>query len=132
MASHRSSMNSIVSDYKNLRTIPALLGILFAVASLYQFGGIAEVHLSWFDYTLTTKHAMFASLTVLVVAFMSSETKEFRNYEDWEKVVIAAGPALIILHQYWNWLGDHFATHDPTLPVIGFLIAVAAWGVAVR
>ena len=127
-----SSMSSVVDDYKNLRTVPALLGILFAVASLYQFGGIAEVHLSWFDYTLTTEHAMFASLAVLVVAFASSETKDFQRYEDWEKGVIAAGPALIIAHQYWDWLADHFVTHDPTLPVIGFLIAVAAWGVAVR
>jgi hypothetical protein len=84
------------------------------------------------NYTLTTEHALFVSLGSYAVAFMSSETKEFQSYEDWEKAMIAAGPALMIGHQYWTWMGDQFATHDPLLPVIGFLASVAAWGVAVR
>jgi hypothetical protein len=126
-------MSSVVDDYKNLRTIPAMLGIFFAVASLYQFGGIATVDLQWgIGYTLTTQHAMFVSLAAYAVAFMSSETKEFQNYEDWEKAMIAAGPVILIGHQYWTWMGDQFAANDPTLPIIGFLISVAAWGVAVR
>ena len=133
MGSHRSSMSNLVKDYKDLRTIPALLGIFFAIASLYQFGGIAEVQILWgFDYILTTEHAMFVSLAAYAVAFMSSETKEFQNYEDWEKGMIAAGPILLIGHQYWTWLGDQFTTHDPMLPIVGFVIAIAAWGVAVR
>ena len=133
MSSHRNTMNSVMNDYKNLRTIPALLGIVFAVASLYQFGGIATVELMWgLNYTLTTEHAMFVSLAAYAVAFMSSETKEFQHYEDWEKGMIAAGPILLIGHQYWDWLGEQFVTHDPVLPVVGFVIAIAAWGVAVR
>jgi ABC-type branched-subunit amino acid transport system permease subunit len=110
-----------------------MLGIFFAVASLYQFGGIATVDLQWgLGYTLTTQHAMFVSLAAYAVAFMSSETKEFQNYEDWEKAMIAAGPVILIGHQYWTWMGDQFAANSPTLPIIGFLISVAAWGVAVR
>lgn len=133
MSSHRSSMNSLVDDYKNLRTIPALLGIFFAVSSMYQFGGIANFEILWgINYTLTTQHAMFASLGTYLVAFASSETKSFEHYEDWEKVVIAAGPSLLVGHQYWTWLGDQFTTHSPTLSIIGFAVAVASWGVAVR
>ena len=128
-----NSMNDVVNDYKNLRTIPALLGIVFAVASLYQFGGIATVELMWgLNYTLTTEHAMFLSLGTFVVAFASSETKDFEMYADWEKGMIAAGPLLLIGHQYSTFLSNQFVTHDPVLPVIGFLISVAAWGVAIR
>lgn len=126
-------MNSIVNDYKNLRTIPALLGIFFAVASMYQFGGLASFEILWgIDYTLTTQHAMFASLGTYAIAFASSETKRFEHYEDWEKAVIAAGPSLLVLHQYSTWVGDQFAAHSPTLSIIGFAVAIASWGVAVR
>lgn len=133
MASHRSSMSGLVSDYKNLRTIPALLGIFFAIASMYQFGGIANFEVLWgINYTLTTQHAMFASLGTYAIAFASSETKQFEAYEDWEKAVIAAGPSLIVLHQYSTWVADQFAAHEPTLPILGFIVSIASWGVAVR
>lgn len=125
-------MSGVLNDYKNLNTIPALLSIVFAVASLYQFGGISEVHIAWFDYALSTHHAMLVSLGVLVVAFASSETKEFRNYEDWEKALIAAGPLLIVSHQYVDYVNDLIVNNEPTAGVLAFLIAVAAWGVAVR
>jgi hypothetical protein len=115
-----------------LRTIPAFLGIFFAIASLYQFGGISEVHLVWLDYTLTTQHAMFGSLGIYAVAFASSETRNFEYYEDWEKGVIAAGPALIVAHQYLPYVTDLFASNTPLVPVIGFIIALASWGAAVR
>lgn len=47
MATRSSSMSNLVDDYMHLRTVPAILSIVFALASLYQFGGIAEVHLTW-------------------------------------------------------------------------------------
>lgn len=75
---------------------------------------------------------MLTSLGVLVVAFASSETKSFDHYEDWEKVLIAAGPILIVAHQYVTYVSDQFAAHDPTLPIIGFAVTIAAWGAAVR
>lgn len=132
MASSHSSLNGLANDYMELRTIPAFLGIFFAVASLYQFGGITEVHLSWLDYTLTTQHAMLGSLGIYAIAFASSETRDFQSYEDWEKATIASGPILIVAHQYVTYVSDLFATHDPLLPIVGFLLALASWGVAVR
>jgi len=128
----RNSPGDLVSDYANLRTVPALLGIVFALASLYQFGGIATVELTWISYTLTTQHAMIVSLATFVVAFASSETKSFDYYEDWEKVVIAAGPALILGHQYVQFVTDAIANNSPTGGILAFIISLAAWGVAVR
>jgi len=126
------SMSSLTNDYMELRTIPALLGIVFAIASLYQFGGISEVHITWLDYTLSTQHAMFVSLATLLVAFASSETKQFEAYEDWEKVLIAAGPLLIVSQQYVTEVADIIANNDPTGGIVAFVISVMAWGVAVR
>jgi len=126
------SMSSLTNDYMELRTIPALLGIVFAIASLYQFGGISEVHITWLDYTLSTQHAMFVSLATLLVAFASSETKQFEAYEDWEKVLIAAGPVLIVSQQYVTEVADIIANNDPTGGIVAFVISVMAWGVAVR
>jgi len=126
------SMSSLTNDYMELRTIPALLGIVFAIASLYQFGGISEVHITWLDYTLSTQHAMFVSLATLLVAFASSETKQFEAYEDWEKVLIAAGPVLIVSQQYVTEVADIIAKNDPTGGIVAFVISVMAWGVAVR
>jgi hypothetical protein len=125
-------MGGLMDDYRNLRTVPALFSIVFALASLYQFGGIATVEIVWVDYTLTTQHAMFASLGAYAIAFASSETKEFRNYRDWEQVAIAAGPALIIAHQYVPQVGDLVANNQPLMGVVGFLLVLTSWGVAVR
>lgn len=132
MTSHSYSINGIANDYMELRTIPAFLGIFFAIASLYQFGGITEFHLVWLDYTLTTQHAMLGSLGIFAIAFASSETRQFEHYEDWEKAVIAAGPALIVLHEYTAFTADLFASNEPLLPILGFIITLASWGVAVR
>lgn len=132
MASHNRSMSGYASRYMELRTIPALLGIVFAIASLYQFGGISEVHITWIEYTLSEQHAMFVSLATLLVAFASSETKQFEAYEDWEKAIIAAGPVLIVSHQYVTEVSDIIATNDPTGGIVAFAISVMSWGVAVR
>ena len=131
-SSYQNSMSNVVEDYTQLNTIPALLSVAFVVAGLYQFGGISDVTLTWIDYTLTAQHATFASLGVYVVAFASSETKEFRNYEDWERVLIAAGPLLIVGYQYVPQIADIVNTSSNLGPIVAFLVTVAAWGVAVR
>jgi hypothetical protein len=126
-------MSSVVGDYSKLKTIPAMLGILFTLSSLYQFGGISEVHLAWLDYTLTTQHAMMASLGTFLVAFASSETKSFERYEDWEKGFIAASPGLVLLYEVTQFVPDLLlGLGDPLGPMLGFLVTVAGWGVAVR
>ncbi len=121
----------MISQYMNLRSIPALLGVAFMVASLYQFGGISSVELVWFDYTLTTEHAMLVSVATYVVAFASSKTRQFANYEKWEQVLIAAGPILLIGHQYSDFIADLIATEGNTGPILGFVIAAVSYGIAV-
>lgn len=129
---YSNSMGGILGDYKNLRTVPALFSIVFALASLYQFGGIATVEIVWVNYTLTAQHAMYASLGAYAIAFASSETKEFRNYRDWEQAAIAAGPVVILAHGFVPQVTDMVANNQPLLGVTAFLAVLVSWGVAVR
>ncbi|AXG11704.1 hypothetical protein [Haloplanus rubicundus] len=131
---NHSSPSELVSNYANIRTIPAMLSVVFAVASLYQFGGIATVELVWLsNYTLTTEHAAIASLATYVVALLSSETKSFEYYETWEQLMIGLGFAVI--------LGDYLTTEvtdllmqlgDPLGYQIAFVVTILAWTVTVR
>lgn len=133
MAMNHKSLNDTISDYTHLRTLPALLSVVFVVAGLYQFGGISDVTIVWLDnYALTTQHAMFISLAAYAIAFASSETKTFDMYETWEQVLIAAGPLLIAGYQYVGFISDLVNTTSNTGPIVAFLLTVAAWGVAVR
>jgi hypothetical protein len=126
------NLSRTINNYAQLNTIPALLSIFFALASLYTFGGIAEVHLVWFDYTLTAEHAALGSMFVLAVAFASSETRDFQRYETWEQLMIGLAPVLILGAEYIDFISQAFADHDPTLGIIAFVLSVAAWGVAIR
>lgn len=125
-------MSDTLSDYTHLRTLPALLSVVFVLAGLYQFGGISEVMLTWIDYSLTAQHATFVSLGAYAIAFASSETKQFESYEDWEKVAIAAGPIVIVGYQYVPQIADIINTTSNLGPIVAFLATVVAWGVAVR
>ena len=129
----RNSMSTMMTDYTQLKTLPALLSVVFVIAGLYQFGGISEVMITWAsDYTLTSQHAMLASLGAFVVAFASSETKDFNHYEQWEQVAIAAGPLLIVGHTYSDTIADLVATEGHVGPIVAFLVTVVSWGVAVQ
>jgi len=125
-------MGNALSDYTHLRTLPALLSVVFILAGLYQFGGISEVMLTWIDYTLTAEHATFISLAAYAIAFASSETKQFESYEQWEQVAIALGPIIIAGYQYVPQLADLINTSSNLGPIVAFLATVVAWGVAVR
>jgi hypothetical protein len=127
-----STVSRRLSDYSHLRTLPAMLSVVFVGSSLYQFGGVAELHFVWLDYTLTTTHGVFLSLLAYAVAFASSETKQFEHYEDWEQAVIASGPALIILHHMFTYVQDLVATDSHTGPILAFAVTVVSWGVAVK
>ncbi|TKX48025.1 hypothetical protein EXE49_16755 [Halorubrum sp. ASP121] len=131
-SSYSRSMGDTLSDYTHLRTLPALLSVVFVLAGLYQFGGISEVMLTWLDYTLTAQHATFISLAAYAIAFASSETKQFESYEDWEKVAIALGPVVIVGYQYVPMIADLINTSSNLGPIVAFLATVVAWGVAVR
>jgi len=131
-SSYSNSMGDALSDYTHLRTLPALLSVVFILAGLYQFGGISEVNLTWIDYTLTAEHATFISLAAYAIAFASSETKQFESYEQWEQVAIALGPVIIAGYQYVPQLADLINTSSNLGPIVAFLATVVAWGVAVR
>jgi len=131
-SSYSNSMGNVLSDYTHLRTLPALLSVVFIIAGLYQFGGISEVLLTWIDYTLTAEHATFISLGAYAIAFASSETKQFDSYEQWEQVAIALGPVIIASYQYVPQVADVINTSSNLGPIVAFLATVVAWGVAVR
>ena len=131
-SSYSNSMGDALSDYTHLRTLPALLSVVFILAGLYQFGGISEVMITWLNYTLTAQHATFISLAAYAIAFASSETKQFESYEDWEKVAIALGPVVIVGYQYVPMIADLINTSSNLGPIVAFLATVVAWGVAVR
>jgi len=127
------SMSGMVNDYTHLRTVPALLSVLFIATGLYQFGGISQFTLNWgLNYTITAEHAAIASIAVFAIAFMSSETRSFDYYETWEMVFIGASPLLIVGHQYVGWVNTQITNNSPTLSILAFLVTVIGWGVAVR
>jgi len=127
------SMSGMVNDYTHLRTVPALLSVLFIATGLYQFGGISQFTLNWgLAYTITAEHAAIASIAVFAIAFMSSETRSFDYYETWEMVFIGASPLLIVGHQYVGWVNTQITNNSPTLSILAFLVTVIGWGVAVR
>lgn len=123
-----------LGDYANLRTLPAILSVAFIAASLYQFGGVSNITLVWLgDYALTAEHSVWTSVGVFAIAFASSETRQFEAYEDWEKVAIGAGPAVILGQQYVPQVNDLLLGFgDPLGHQIAFFITIVSWGVAVQ
>lgn len=133
MTYHRSSVSETLNDYANIRSIPALLSVLFIVSSAYQFGGIGSISFEWIDYTLTVGDAALISLGTYLVAFMSSETKRFENYEQEEQALIIAGPLVVFGQQYITAIDDLLLElGDPLGYQIAFVLVVISWTVAVR
>ncbi|QIO21347.1 hypothetical protein [Haloarcula sp. JP-L23] len=131
--SYQSKASGMMNDYLNVRKVPMVLSGAFLAASLYQFGGIGTITLEWLSYTLTADHAIMVSLGAWIVAFASSETKQFQYYDGLEKVAIALGPLVI--------LGDYFTVEvtdlllqigDPLGMQIAFFVTVVSWGAAVK
>jgi hypothetical protein len=130
-------MGGMLKDYSHLRTLPAMLSVVYVVAGLYQFGGISDVTIMWLagsgGYTLTAEHAALASVLTFAIAFASSETKNFEQYETWEMAVIGSGPLLILGEQYVTEISDFLLDlGDPLGLQLAFVVTVAAWAVAVR
>lgn len=134
MAGMQQSFNRKANDYATLRTLPAFLSVVFFVTSIYFFGGLSAVEVTWFGgYELTTEHAMLASLAVYAAAFASSETKQFDNYEGWEQAFILAAPLVTVLWEYSTEVQDAFLSlGDPFGAQVALLITLIGWGVAVQ
>jgi len=131
MAQYRANPGQIVSDYAQLRTVPAILAIVFAVCSAFQFGGLAQPELIWASYTLVPMHATVISMLAFLLAFMSSKTRDFEDYRLWEQALIALGPVLILGHQFLPFVAD-FIAQDMWYGVGAFAGTFASWGAAVR
>lgn len=125
-------MSGMLSDYSQLRSVPALLSIAFAVASMFAFGGLSEVHVVWLDYTLTQNHAVLLSLVVYVVAFASSETNRFEYYSRGEQALLLSGPAIMLAQKFLPELSSWITSNQPLSGVGAFLIAFVGWVVMVR
>ncbi|WP_336329233.1 hypothetical protein [Haloarcula sp. CGMCC 1.2071] len=131
--SYQNRASDMVTDYMNIRSLPAMLSVAFVAASLYQFGGVTTVELPWLSYTLTTQHSLLISLGAFAAAFASSETKQFEYYEDWEKIAIALGPAVILGNEYLPAVNDFLTSlGDPLGMQLAFVATVVSWGVAVQ
>lgn len=130
---YSKGMGDTLGDYANLRSVPALMGIVFTMSSIYLFGGIEGLTISWgIGYTLTTSHALWSSIAVYVVAFASSETKQFASYEDWEKILIAAGPLIMVGYEHVQYVTDLINNSAPELQIVAFVISFVGYGVAIR
>ena len=124
----------MVSEYANLQQIPMILSAVFLAAGLYQFGAIEPITVNWFGgYTLDPQHAMVGSLGSFLVAFMSSETRQFENYATGEMILIALGP-LVIAGDYLTVEVSDFLVSlgDPLGMQLAFLATAVSWTVAVR
>ena len=133
MSTVRSRTSSLLSDYRQIKTIPASISAAFLVASLYLFGGMGTVDLVWLGYTLTTQHALIVSSLAYVIAFMSSATDDFSMYESWEQALIVGGPIMTLGWEYVAQLQDFLlGLGDPLGAQIAFIVTVLSWGVIVK
>lgn len=131
MSVSMNNVSSTMTDYANLRTIPALAGVFFAVLTIFQFGGLADVTITWFDYTLTQNHALYGSLLMWFVAFAGSETRQFENYEEVEQGTIASGLGLIALYHISPQVNE-LVMSSPLTQMIATGTVLTAWAVSVQ
>lgn len=122
----------MLRKYAEIRTIPALLTVAAVLAAMYSFGGISQFTITWVDYTVTTEHALIAGLITYVVAFASSATKRFENYELWEEALIAAGVGGLVANEYVVEVSDWVANSDPLGGFVLFMLFLAGWTVSVQ
>jgi len=131
---YNNRLSGLASDYAQFKTVPALVSTLFIMLSMYQFGGIDPVSFNWgLNYTFQPAHAALGSLGAYMIAFMSSDTKDFQYYETWEQLLIAAGPVVIFGWHYIpaieTWL---LKLGDPLGAQLAFLLGVVSWIVGMR
>jgi len=129
---YSESPTDVLEEYMQLRSVPALLSILFAMMGMFLFELIAAPEvLVYGGYTFSTDHAFILSVAVAAVAFLSSEARSFEMYEQWEQALMGLGFGTMLLQRYITEVNDLVMTNDHT-QVLAFLLTVAAWGVLIR
>lgn len=132
-SSYGSRANSMVDDYLNLRELPGYISAGYLVASLYQYGGLDAFSLTWFNFTLGQQVAVWIGIGALLVAFASSKTKRFENYELWEQGVMGANVVAMAGWHYIPAVKDFIVSlGDPLGAQAAFLLSVVAWAVIIR
>jgi hypothetical protein len=112
-------------------TVPALAGVVFAAAAAVQFLQ-AEIVIGVFDMALRPSHAIIISLAALVVAFASSDSRDWRYLDGWEQALVGFTIVFMLAHQYSPDVQAQFAQHQPITGSIVFLAGMVSWGVLAR
>lgn len=128
-----NSLSRYADDYMNMRTLPAMLSVVFITFGAFAFGAIEAIQFNWFNYTFSTEHAVIVSLGAYAAAFASSETRRFESYDQWEQVAVAAGPIIIVGYEYVPQVHDFIiGLGDPLGNQIAFAITLVSWAVATQ
>jgi len=114
-----------------IKTVPALAGLIYAAAAAVQFLD-ATIALGVLDWQFQTDHAMLVSLAALVVAFASSETKNWSNYDAWEQAIIGLAILIMVSHQFVSPVTTGIANNQPLTGAFAFMSGMVAWGVLAR
>lgn len=129
-----TSNRGMLSNYTQLNTIPALTGILFATGAAVQFLGasITIAPAADMSYTFEASHALLVSLVTLVIAFASSDTKDWRYYETYEQATVGVAALFMVGAEYLVEISDLITNNEPTMGIVAFVVSMAAWGVLAR
>lgn len=129
---NKSAMGGFVENYTQLNTIPALVGILFAVSSGVQFLGMTISIQHPIAYSFPSEHAMIVSLLALIVAFAASDTRSYEFYETWEQLTVVVAVAAMISSQYIAEVQTIVANNQPWTGTALFAVSVVAWAILSR
>lgn len=127
-----STVSRTVNNYRQLNTVPALTGVVFSIAAAVQYLG-AEMSIEYPSaYTFPGEHAMLVGLLCLLLAFASSDTKDWRYYDQWEQAAVAIAVVGSVLVQYVPEVNDLLVNNQPVSGVVMFVASLAAWAILAR
>jgi hypothetical protein len=114
-----------------IRTVPALAGLVFAAASAVQFLD-AQIALGVLDWSFKPALALVVSLGSLLVAFASSNTRDWEHLENAEQATVAVALLIMLTHQYTPTVETAIANNQPWAGFVAFMSGMIAWGVLAR
>jgi hypothetical protein len=112
-------------------SVPAIAGLVYAAAAAVQFLD-AQIALGVIDWTFQPELALLVSLAALVVAFASSETRNWAHYDNAEQALIALNILIMLSHQYTQTVATAVSNNQPLAGAVAFGIGMVAWGVLSR
>ena len=128
MTAHRRG--KLYQEYQSLNAISTVMGLFVAVGAAHVYE-IIEFSLLVYDYTLTGQHAAYLTLLALLIAALASDTRDWRSYEPWEKVVAGGGIILIGVVHFTTWVDQWVYMNSYTM-IGAFVLSIATWLVVAR